>query len=179
MLVTQTQIGSSVNVPSSGYVSRLLLLDAEAVTMIATSPTGLVCTKVEVEEESQLYEIKLRPKSCLYSESNFEDENGNGYQVGFQLGEKDHNGELYEFLYTHQNRRWVALFETISGERLICGEVRNGLQLGFSKGGGTIGVSLKGKQSRPALRVSTLDPDVLFLQSEFIPADFSENDFLI
>ena len=145
--------------------------------MLAAS--NLDCTKVEVEENSNLYELKLLPKSCVYNQSSFEDGDGNGFQVSFGFGHKDSNTDLYDWLWANQNRRWVALFENVRGEKYIVGEVRNGLQVTFSKADGRIGIALKGRLSLPALRVESLDPDVLFLQSEFIPADFSENDFLI
>lgn len=177
MLVSKIVIGTSCGVPTSGYVAQLFLIDVAAVTMIAAS--NLECTKVEVEEISNLYEIKLLPKNCVYNESNFEDGDGNGFQVSFGFGQKDSNPGLYDWLWANQNRRWIALFEGVNGGKYIVGEVRNGLQATFSKADGRIGIALKGRLSLPALKVESLDPDVLFLQSEFVPTDFLENDFII
>ncbi|MCA0229885.1 MAG: hypothetical protein LCH91_05435 [Bacteroidetes bacterium] len=172
MLVTKKQIGTSAGIPTSGYVSRLFLLPVDSVLFIAEPTAPLFqCLQVQVKDETEIIELAVRPKNCTYTEST----SGNAYSVAIQLSyPTNSNEEVFEWVSNNENRRWVAIFQTVNGRNLIAGEVGNGLRLvsGYSA---FLNLSFSGQFTHPMWQLTTVEPSVLFSEPTFQSTDFNSD----
>ena len=175
MLVTQTQIGSSVSAPSSGYVGKLYLMAAEDVLYIAEpTDTEPLCMQVLAKVGAELVELPVRPKNCTFSETPATNGDGVMYGVSIQLSfPQKGNQSILNWAAANRRRRWVVLFQSHNGDNYIAGEVGNGLRLGLNTQGGVIGIGLSGQLVHTMWQLPTIVPAEIFSEVTFLSTDFS------
>lgn len=172
MLVTKKQIGSNAGIPTTGYVSQLFLLPVDSVLLIAEPTAPLFqCLQIAVKDDTEIIELPIRPKNCTFAEST----SGNGYNVTIQLSYPANSNEgIFEWASDNENRRWVAIFQTVNGRSLIAGEVGNGLRL-VGNYSAFINLSFSGQFTHQVWPLPTVEPAVLFSGPTFQSTDFNSD----
>lgn len=115
-------------------------------------------------------EIKLRSKTCGFSESLQRNADGEVYSQQINIPIPSLANELTEWVYKNANRRFVCLFRDTSGNCYLSGSRSNGLTLGWGRAVQQTSaqqMQLSGINWHPVLWLNSVDPELLFPKKEF------------
>lgn len=137
----ELKIGNWCNGVNVGYIRELKLVATSDIvqfdeplifnenTLHQFSFNGL-----QLKDDAKIFVSTFYRKECAFTAKSNQDANGLIYDIGISWAWINNRGELLNFLYRNQFKKWVAFFTDQNGHSYVAGSLELPMKLLFSQG---------------------------------------------
>ncbi len=174
-------VATNCGIPSSGYLTHLYVLSLEDILYTQEPTTGYETAIIWPINDASVFQLPLRVKTATYSENPQEDQGGLSYALTLStFYHAVNNAEITYWAELQGQKRFAAIFRTVTGDFFLGGDSQHGLKLNVARSATEkhlISLSLTGSVPHRLWRLESVDPTVLFAIIDFSSTDFSSTDF--
>jgi hypothetical protein len=137
----ELKIGNFCNGVNVGYIRELKLV---ATSDIVQFDEPLIFSEnsfhqfsfngLQLKDDAKIFVSNFYRKECVFTAKSNQDANGLMYDTGISWAWLNNRGELLNFLYRNQFKKWVAFFTDQNGRSYVAGSLELPMKLLFSQG---------------------------------------------
>lgn len=176
MYVTKSQIGSNEQTPNVGYVTHLLLIEAEQVLGILDpvrypNPSNIVpYNGITVKPNTAVTQLIFGDKSCGFQENSAEGSDGILYTITIDALVPGGGMPLNTWLSSAVAKRWIVLLRDSNNHCYLVGEKEAAVRLTYAQVLGaadTTRIGLTTKTWHSCFRLAGIELGLLFPEAHF------------
>jgi hypothetical protein len=139
MQYTEVIVGGWEGESNIGFVTELILIDIKDIVSLTDPeqdpaiPMTVGNSNLILKQNSKIFRVVFRSRSCTFSESQLTTANGKVSSVSISFDLAKNSQQISQWLHQNIQRKWVALYRDGNGLDRISGDNENGLGLSLSR----------------------------------------------